>query len=90
MKIGSAPEVSTIPIKKILPICNGCCSLWCGACVAACPNGAAMLFTSAKVSQYAMLPQGSTRESRANDMVYINDKLGFGNCRMNMSARGLP
>ena len=49
--------------------------------VAACPNGAAMLFTSAKVAQYAMLPQGAPeRASRVNDMVETMDKLGFGNC----------
>ena len=53
----------------------------CGACVAACPNGAAMLFTSAKVAQYAMLPQGEPeRAKRVNNMVEVMDESGFGNC----------
>lgn len=53
----------------------------CGACVAACVNGSAMLFTSAKVSQLALLPQGGPeRESRVMNMVAQMDKEGFGNC----------
>ncbi len=53
----------------------------CGACVASCPNGAAMLFTSAKVSQLAILPQGQIeRKTRAMAMVEQMDKEGFGNC----------
>jgi succinate dehydrogenase / fumarate reductase iron-sulfur subunit len=53
----------------------------CGACVASCPNGAAMLFTSAKISQLALLPQGQTeRKQRALSMVEQMDKEGFGNC----------
>ncbi len=53
----------------------------CGACVAACVNGSAMLFVSAKVSQLALLPQGGPeRESRVLSMVAQMDKEGFGNC----------
>ena len=53
----------------------------CGACVAACVNGSAMLFTSAKVSQLALLPQGDPeREKRVLAMVAQMDKEGFGNC----------
>ena len=53
----------------------------CGACVAACPNGSAMLFLSAKVSQLALLPQGQPeRAKRALAMVRKMDELGFGNC----------
>jgi len=53
----------------------------CGACVASCPNGAAMLFTSAKVSQLALLPQGQVeRKQRALAMVKQMDTEGFGNC----------
>ncbi|MCP3889133.1 MAG: succinate dehydrogenase/fumarate reductase iron-sulfur subunit [Desulfobulbaceae bacterium] len=53
----------------------------CGACVASCPNGAAMLFTSAKVSQLALLPQGMVeRKERALAMVAQMDEEGFGNC----------
>ena len=53
----------------------------CGACVAACKNGSAMLFVSAKVSQLALLPQGRVEAARrAKSMVAKMDELGFGNC----------
>ncbi len=53
----------------------------CGACVAACPNGSAMLFTSAKVVHLNVLPQGAPeRESRVLDMVAATDEEGFGGC----------
>ncbi len=53
----------------------------CGACVAACPNASASLFTSAKISQLALLPQGaSLRSERVTGMVDRMDKEGFGNC----------
>lgn len=53
----------------------------CGACVASCPNGAAMLFTGAKVSQLSLLPQGHPeRKERARSMVAQMDKEGFGYC----------
>lgn len=53
----------------------------CGACVAACPNASAMLFTGAKVSQFALLPQGRPeRKKRAVSMVKAMDSQGFGNC----------
>ena len=53
----------------------------CGACVAACPNGSAMLFTSAKVSHLALLPQGGPeRKSRVTNMVRQMDIEGFGMC----------
>ncbi|MCK5783465.1 MAG: 4Fe-4S dicluster domain-containing protein, partial [Desulfobacterales bacterium] len=53
----------------------------CGACVAACPNAAAMLFVSAKISQLALLPQGhAERKKRAQAMVTTMDNEGFGNC----------
>ncbi|MBP5214256.1 MAG: 4Fe-4S dicluster domain-containing protein, partial [Bacteroidales bacterium] len=53
----------------------------CGACVAACKNGSAMLFVSAKVSQFALLPQGRVEAARrAKAMVAKMDELGFGNC----------
>lgn len=54
----------------------------CGACVAACPNSAAMLFVGAKISHLALLPQGQTeRAKRVLAMVRKMDELGFGNCR---------
>ena len=53
----------------------------CGACVASCPNASAMLFTGAKVSQLALLPQGRPEATkRALNMVRTMDQLGFGNC----------
>ncbi len=53
----------------------------CGACVAACPNAAAQLFVSAKISQLAILPQGQPeRSKRALAMIQAMDKEGFGNC----------
>jgi succinate dehydrogenase / fumarate reductase iron-sulfur subunit len=53
----------------------------CGACVAACKNASAMLFVAAKVSQFAMLPQGRIEANeRVLKMVAKMDELGFGNC----------
>lgn len=53
----------------------------CGACVASCKNASAMLFVSAKVSQFALLPQGKIEaKERAQNMVNAMDELGFGNC----------
>jgi len=53
----------------------------CGACVAACKNGSAMLFVSAKVSQFGLLPQGQPeRDKRVLAMVKQMDAEGFGNC----------
>ncbi|NNK58313.1 MAG: succinate dehydrogenase/fumarate reductase iron-sulfur subunit [Desulfofustis sp.] len=53
----------------------------CGACVASCPNGAAMLFTGAKIAQLSLLPQGHPeRKERARSMVTQMDKEGFGYC----------
>ena len=53
----------------------------CGACVAGCPNGAAMLFTGAKVSQLALLPQGKVEAAdRVKNMLDTMTACGFGNC----------
>ena len=53
----------------------------CGACVAACPNGSAMLFTSAKVAHLGLLPQGKVEHTRrVQSMVATMDKEGFGMC----------
>jgi len=80
---GSAPEANTIPVKKEnaeLAMDAAAC-IGCGACVAACPNASAMLFVSAKVSHFALLPQGlPEREIRVQKMVAKMDELGFGNC----------
>lgn len=80
---GSAPEANGIPIARDLAeqAMNGAECIGCGACVAACPNAAAMLFVGAKISQLALLPQGQPeRSKRALAMVRKMDKLGFGNC----------
>src|ERR1700757_4013402 len=59
----------------------GAACIGCGACVATCKNGSAMLFVSAKVSQLALLPQGQIeKEARVQNMVSQMDEEGFGNC----------
>src|SRR5256714_9024214 len=82
-RAGSAPEANSIPVPKHdadLAMEAAAC-IGCGACAAACPNGSAMLFTSAKVSHLALLPQGHPeRESRVLKMVQVMDAEGFGNC----------
>ena len=80
---GNAVDANAIPIDKkdaddafMAAACIGC-----GACVATCKNGSAMLFVGAKVSQLALLPQGAPeRESRVLNIVAQMDKEGFGNC----------
>jgi succinate dehydrogenase / fumarate reductase, iron-sulfur subunit len=80
---GQAQDANNIPIPKedadkafAAATCIGC-----GACVATCKNGSAMLFVSAKVSQLALLPQGQPEaERRVLNMVKQMDEEGFGNC----------
>ncbi|MBA3272723.1 MAG: succinate dehydrogenase/fumarate reductase iron-sulfur subunit [Chthoniobacterales bacterium] len=80
---GSAPEANSIPVPKHnadLAMEAAAC-IGCGACAAACPNASAMLFTSAKVSHLALLPQGDPeRSKRVLNMVRVMDEEGFGNC----------
>jgi len=80
---GGTPDGNAIPISSPqaeLAMDAAAC-IGCGACVASCPNGAAMLFTSAKVSQLCLLPQGQVeRKERALSMVAQMDEEGFGNC----------
>lgn len=82
-RTGSAPEANSIPVAKHraeLAMEAAAC-IGCGACVAACPNASAMLFTGAKVSQLAYLPQGAPeRHRRVLGMVRAMDAEGFGNC----------
>src|SRR6267378_1307991 len=82
-RAGSAPEANSIPIPKHdadLSMEAAAC-IGCGACAAACPNASAMLFTAAKVSHLALLPQGNPeRVGRALRMVHVMDAEGFGNC----------
>ncbi|MDE6514288.1 MAG: succinate dehydrogenase/fumarate reductase iron-sulfur subunit [Muribaculaceae bacterium] len=80
---GGAQDANNLPISKEaadMAMDSATC-IGCGACVAACKNGSAMLFVSAKVSQFALLPQGQVeRARRARKMVAKMDELGFGNC----------
>ena len=70
-----------IPHDKAEKAMDAAACIGCGACVAACPNASAMLFVAAKVSQYALLPQGQPeRESRALAMRKAMDAEGFGHC----------
>lgn len=70
-----------IPKKDADEAMDSASCIGCGACVAACKNGSAMLFVSAKVSQFALLPQGRVEAARrARAMVAKMDELGFGNC----------
>jgi len=82
-RAGSAPEANSIPIPKHdadLAMEAAAC-IGCGACAAACPNASAMLFTAAKVSHLALLPQGKPeRTERVLNMVQQMDAEGFGNC----------
>jgi succinate dehydrogenase / fumarate reductase, iron-sulfur subunit len=80
---GGVPDANSIPIPKVIAdeAMDSASCIGCGACVAACKNGSAMLFVSAKVSQLAMLPQGKAEGARrAKAMVAKMDQLGFGNC----------
>jgi len=80
---GGSPDGNAIPIPSAtseLSMDAASC-IGCGACVASCPNGAAMLFTGAKIAQLSLLPQGQPeRKERAMAMVTSMDKEGFGNC----------
>jgi succinate dehydrogenase / fumarate reductase iron-sulfur subunit len=80
---GSAPDSNAIPIPKEnadLAMDAAAC-IGCGACVASCPNASASLFVGAKISQYALLPQGQPEaKRRAMRMVVQMDNEGFGNC----------
>jgi succinate dehydrogenase / fumarate reductase, iron-sulfur subunit len=80
---GNARDANAIPINKrdADKAMDAAACIGCGACVAACKNASAMLFTSAKVSHLALLPQGRTeRKERALKMVAQMDAEGFGGC----------
>jgi len=80
---GNAVDANCIPVPKDnadKAFASAAC-IGCGACVAACKNGSAMLFVSAKVSQFALLPQGRPEaKQRVWNMVKQMDEEGFGNC----------
>lgn len=80
---GSAPEGNAIPVPRHMQeqAMDAAACIGCGACVASCKNASAMLFTSAKVSQMAYLPQGQAeRSQRVLSMVAKMDEEGFGAC----------
>jgi succinate dehydrogenase / fumarate reductase iron-sulfur subunit len=80
---GGAPDGNAIPVSQEVAekAMDAAACIGCGACVAACPNAASMLFTGAKISQFALLPQGHPEaKKRVRAMVDKMDKLGFGNC----------
>jgi succinate dehydrogenase / fumarate reductase iron-sulfur subunit len=80
---GSAPDANSVPIPKADAdrAMDAAACIGCGACVAACPNAAAMLFTAAKVAHLARLPQGKPEhDKRVIAMVEAMDAEGFGGC----------
>ncbi len=80
---GNTVDANAIPINKHAAdeAMDAATCIGCGACVAACKNASAMLFTSAKVSQFALLPQGQVEATeRVQNMVRQMDLEGFGNC----------
>ena len=80
---GNTMDANAIPIPKSDAdnAFNAATCIGCGACVASCKNSSAMLFVGAKVSQYALLPQGKVEaKNRVPNMVRQMDEEGFGNC----------
>ena len=80
---GNTIDANAIPVEKedADESFNAATCIGCGACVSACKNASAMLFTAAKVSQFALLPQGRVEATRrVLNMVEQMDKEGFGNC----------
>ncbi len=83
VRTGSAPDAHAVPVPKpdADRAFDAAACIGCGACVAACPNASAMLFTAAKAAHLSYLPQGQTeRLERAMGMVATHDAEGFGNC----------
>jgi succinate dehydrogenase / fumarate reductase iron-sulfur subunit len=82
---GSAPDGNAIPVPKTNAdaAMDAAQCIGCGACVAACPNGSASLFTAAKITHLSLLPQGQPeRRRRAMHMVAQMDAEGFGGCTL--------
>jgi succinate dehydrogenase / fumarate reductase iron-sulfur subunit len=83
VNVGNAPDANAVLVGRdaASKAFDAATCIGCGACVAACPNGSAMLFTSAKVGQFAVLPQGEPeRDRRVLRMVTQMDAEGFGSC----------
>lgn len=83
VRTGSAPDAhdQLVPKENADAAFDAAACIGCGACVAACPNASAMLFVGARVTQFALLPQGAPeRRTRVLNMVARMDEEGFGNC----------
>lgn len=83
VRTGSAPDANSMPIAKddADAAFDAATCIGCGACVAACPNASAMLFTAAKIGHLDSLPQGQPESGRrALSMIHRMDAEGFGNC----------
>jgi succinate dehydrogenase / fumarate reductase iron-sulfur subunit len=83
VRTGSAPDANEIPVPKddADSAMDAATCIGCGACVAACPNASASLFTAAKVGHLGLLPQGQPeRDRRVISMVERMDEEGFGSC----------
>jgi succinate dehydrogenase / fumarate reductase iron-sulfur subunit len=83
VRTGAAPDGNAVPVPKVAAdlAMDAAACIGCGACVAACPNGSASLFTAAKVTHLGLLPQGQPeRARRALRMVRQMDLEGFGSC----------
>jgi succinate dehydrogenase / fumarate reductase iron-sulfur subunit len=83
VRTGQGQDANAVPIEKSLAddAFDAATCIGCGACVASCPNASASLFTAAKISHLALLPQGQPeRHRRASRMVAAMDEAGFGSC----------
>jgi succinate dehydrogenase / fumarate reductase iron-sulfur subunit len=83
VRAGSAQDANALPIPKENAdrAMDAAACIGCGACVASCPNASAMLFTSAKISQFGLLPQGQPeRWDRVRKMISTMEQAGFGSC----------
>ena len=85
VRAGSAPDANALPIARdaVEGALDASTCIGCGACVAACPNGSASLFTGAKLRHLGLLPQGQPERSRrAEALVAASDEEGFGGCSL--------
>ena len=92
VRSGAAPEAGTIlvPKEQAELAMDAAACIGCGACVAACPNGSASLFTSAKIAHLNLLPQGKPEQKqRVLRMVQVMDQEGFGNCTMHRECEAV-
>jgi len=92
VRTGSAPDANAVPVPKPNAdrAMDAAACIGCGACVAACKNASAMLFVSAKVSQFSLLPQGQPeRHRRVLAMVEQMDREGFGACTVTGSCEAV-